>query len=66
MEIDGEILEGNDLRDAGMILMWLLEYHVCTALGIAKTEEKIRYQLYPDQEREYHNNLLQENGYHDK
>ena len=66
MEIDGEILEGNDLRDAGMILMWLLEYHVCTALGIAKTEEKIRYQLYPDQEREYHNNLLQENGYYDK
>ena len=66
IEIEGEILEGNDLYDAIKILKWLLEYHVCTVLGIAKAEQKIRYQLYPGQEREDQENLLQENGYFDK
>ena len=39
---------------------------VDAAVGIAKAEQKIRYQLYPEQEREDQENLLQENGYFDK
>lgn len=45
---DSTIMEGNELFDAIGILKWVLEYHVCTALGVKAIERKIRFKLYPE------------------
>lgn len=50
-DLESDILEGNELFDVIQVLKWVLEYHVCTALGVRSVEEKIRYKLYPELER---------------